>query len=478
MKKFIIIAFALMLCMALVTPAAVADIIPTKVNVNKSGNADELVVKMKWEETDADTDKAGIQIEGKPGEINAAGEFDRAASQSNVNIWAVVGNLSGTFDQIDEVYADIWHPTFTNEFATSRWAELLNEEYDEWCGSFKVEIELDTWGGSCANVSTKLTKIREALLTGNVTINWDFFNGMGITEVGPLMSGSTFAEWLAAYTTYSNPLLNGTVIQEVWRELEQCQAGVFTDYTTFNIHQPAGWYDVAVIAVDGGVPTPALCNEVEYLGVDSFIADFGSELDYGVIDFGEWETVHGDRDMLTLASPTVWNNGNTYINLNVSQDSMGMGYNVDGGSFDKWNVLYSVQMGDGSYASTHYYYHPNDPVSPEYSPGDLHPPATWAGVTEVTSQGVPSASSAEHEITIDWLLYPCHPEKINFDIIITKDLTPPEEGYSGDMTLTAENVPYEECCTRDAQGVIIDPNCPACNIDPPNTNPCQDCPQI
>jgi hypothetical protein len=359
----------------------------------------------------------------------------------------------------------MWHPVLMNDLVT---LGDTAESTVEWCGSFKHQISTSYVGGYTTEKAT-LWQIIVATRAQIVTYNLGYFAGLTpsltamtnatmptawtgfypkypATQAGwnaYIQCAMTQAEFNAAFNAYSQL---GGIWGDLWREFSQNEGALYRGSKYIENHQPAGMYTVAATAytVSGAAATP-LCNQFEFLPMLSLIADFDAShmgsLSYGSsLPINQWVTQHGDRIMLVGDdNPTVWNSGNVKMTLNVQQNDMGFGFDDDSNGFLTWDVAYRAQMGDtsgllgqGPLMS----YFPDNLIDDD---NDVNTPLAHPK----------SPNILPWNVNLGLTLYPCHPEKINFHIMVLKALV---TSYSGHMILTPAMVPYVPCYTDVSQG--------------------------
>ena len=377
MKRALAIGIALVVCLALAVPV-MANGITTEVDITAGG--DPPIVKCKWETPD-DCDPCyptyldecgdpcntpGTQVLATPGTLDTEGM--PVIGVKPVQYWAVVTHELG-MDYINKVYADVYHPDAM---------QLLNLSADpdpsgEWCGSFKYQQRLLEY--EAANNSAAIAAFQNAWDTGLVTIN------------------EAWAATLPAGVTPYDDIID---------ELEEGLAEVFMGENTLDNHQPCGTYLVEVVANNiNGLFCAPLANDMEFCCLDDFIVDF-SVVDYGSVAINVEKPVGGDDLMVgPLNKPTVWNSGNSYLNITVAQDDMGMGESSDG-----WNVHWAARLGNEDQGT-----------KMSYDPYDA-------------------------PVTLPELLIMCHPTKMDFFILVEKATQPT---YVGEMTLGCVRVPFVPC---------------------------------
>jgi hypothetical protein len=387
MKQILTIGMAIVLVMAFAIPAFAID---TDVEIDTSGNAPE--VKCAWIAEDTcddcqtscgdDCKAFGSQIAANPGEVlcDTGGNAELVIACSTVTFYAIVRDPQGIGD-INDVYADVYHPDVQQRANLS--GDVLPPE---WCGSFKYQQYMPMF--NCESVDTGWTLC-------------DIECAIALLEAAD-------ADCLVHF--------NGEYdLAEISEELIEEQAVLYVGCNEVCNHQPCGTYDVDIIANDRfGTWGMAFPIWFEMCCLDSFLVDFDVDgVDYGTVNLDTEQMVGGDADMCTPDMPTVWNNGNTYINMTVMQDDMGLGYTQGMG----WNVHYCARLGNAA-TGTKVCYEPDDKaVLPE-------------------------------------LLVMCTPTKLDFWITVEKypyNPDNPENTFEGSMTLGCEHVNFTlcgTCCTE------------------------------
>lgn len=378
MKKVLAIALALALSLVLAVPV-VAGAVTTTVTMSAGG--DPPLVKCKWETPD-DCDmyypsyedcgefayEPGTQVKPNPGTVETDGTL--TIGEKEVKFWAVVTHELG-MGHVNKVYADVYHPDVLKQLNLSG----DPAPGDEWCGSFKFQVTMPVYKES--NNPQAIAAFQDAYDHGLVTFN---------------------AAWMCA-----KDFTEAEAVADIIDELEEGMAEVFQGEDVFHNHQPCGNYTVEVTADnDQGTFCDPVVNVLEICCLDSFLFDLDT-LDYGPVGINVEKTVGGD-DIFggpPAGKPTVWNNGNTYINMNVAQDDMGFGQ-----SSGVWNVHYAARLGNES-QGTKMTYDPDDPPT-----------------------------------TLPELLVMCTPTKMDFFILVDKAEDPT---YSGILTLGCEHVDFTVC---------------------------------
>jgi hypothetical protein len=220
-----------------------------------------------------------------------------------VGYYAIITDPQGV-GHIDHVYVDVWHPNrqFKYQFELKPLG-LIGEVYD------KTQA-LQEWAHVKAHHSSLITYGE-----------WDRPEG-----------------W--------------TKDQDILDELEEEEAYLYWGTAKISYCQPAGWYTVGVMAIDGlDTWSDYLLNKFWYIPTAAVAIDFKT-VDYGEVVESVWQQVGGDKVMGTEKLPTVKNIGNTPVYFTIKQDDMGFGKTEP-----NWNVEYKARLGkDGIFTDP---YEPN-----------------------------------------------------------------------------------------------------------------------
>jgi hypothetical protein len=276
MKRLAILLLTLVLALSLAIPV-MAQPAPVITDVTvNGGNGSPPIVKCKWEYPD----------DGDPDHITPGTQFMPPVAygvDKPIEFYAVVTDPDGQLT-VDRVYADVFHPL-------SRPA-IIPE--------FKYQLEM----AREATVAGGLEEFDEAVEQGLITF----------------ASGYTAAE--------------------VRHELEQGLAWVWEGNQVMSYHQPWGDYRVQVKAYDrNNNPSLILINFFRYVAVTACEYDFTS-VSYGPVEVCTDKWVGGDTTFGTAGFPTVRNIGNTWLNVQVKQDDMGLG-----DTSGVWNVQFDARLG-------------------------------------------------------------------------------------------------------------------------------------
>lgn len=375
MKKIIAIALALVLCAAFTVPAYAIDATPTPVNVGTVITVDTTgippIVKCKWETPDADPVKPLTQVMPVPGTVTGCPTATLNIGKVQVCFYAVVTHPSG-MGAVSGVYADVFHP-LAKRMLNNTPLPGTPDSTTEWCGSFKYQVQLDPY--LVNENAAAVAEIQAAYDAGLITFNPDYD------------------------------------IDEVKYEIMQDEAELFKACEYLHNHQPAGCYTVEVSAVNtAGTWSPILINCMEWLPLNSFIADFSS-VNYSPVSLNVHKWVGGDADMCTPLKPTVWNNGNTYLDIQVAQDDAGFGM-----ASGVWNVHWDARMGNSDVGAIINY----DPF------------------------GYKGASPTNADFhSLQRVLVMCTPTKLDFSILVEKN--PKGNSYSGTLWVRSVVVPFVSC---------------------------------
>jgi len=368
MKKILVLVLAVVLCAAFTVPVFAADV-PTTVDVVATGSAP--FVKCKWEEgmvggVNADTSsQPGLQINQNPGTYVCNGDVP-AFTLGKVGIcYLAVVTHPISMSLVNAVYADVYHPNVKK--LTNLTGVPTSDS--EWCGSFKYELRLDPF------------------LTNDNT--------------------AAVAAFQAAYNKGLVTLEQGVTPADVIEEILQGEAELYKGCEYICTHQPAGEYTVKVWAATGAAQSNILINILTVNQLNSFLLDF-TGVSYGQVAVGFEKQIGVDTNMCTPLKPTVWNNGNVYINLKVMQDDAGFGQTSTQNGI-VWNVHWAARLGD-------------------------------------EQVGVKVAYDPFTTVTLPNVLVMCTPAKLDFFILIDKAISGPKV-YSGAMTITSVVVPFGVCAT-------------------------------
>jgi hypothetical protein len=310
---------------------------PTAVTLQGGGSSDPAIIKAKWETPDDDFTLPLSQIAPTPGSVR------------EVTFHAVVKKGTGT---IDNTWAEVYHPD----------------------GTYKWEVLLTSVGeGTAINLWNQITGTNVEAVTFNIPYFTQLYGYEPTVE---------------------------EMVANILTELQQHDT-LYRGSADLSYCQPAGWYTVAAIAHDNAYGWCApLWNHFWYIPFAAFESDF-TEVNWGIIQSGQTEWVDGDYSMSTPSAPTLRNIGNCPINLNITNDDMGFGWDT---LLEHWNVYYDVRLG-----------HTVGPVSYEPMPALGHPGNIG---TDIPGGPIPL----------------CTEEKIDFSIHIRKATQGSGSGY---LTLTA-----------------------------------------
>ncbi len=377
-KTMLAIMMALLLCAAFAVPVYA---VTTEVTVTADGVAP--IIKCKWETPDsADTAHATAGTQVAP----AAGTFNPTTGEQTIGCvdvyyWAVVTHPLG-MGAISGVYAEVFHPE-----AQARVNITGEPVTDVWCGSFKYQVELVEF--TPANNANQIAKFQDALDDGLVTLNGTYWTADGFD------------------CDDDGDIDNDDFICDIIDQLNQGEAELYRGIEELCNHQPAGDYSVDYQAAAGSSLSTIVNNTMTFAEMSSFLIDF-TAVNYGqvAVDIHKW--VGGDALLNTPDKPTVWNNGNTYLALSVTQDDAGFGQRSVGG-VPTWNVHWDARLGPER---------PGGNVN--YDPF-VDPPADIPGI-----------------------LVMCTPTKLDYSILVEK-APDGAKVYSGEMTLTSTKVDFTGC---------------------------------
>jgi Leucine-rich repeat (LRR) protein len=337
----------------------------------QSGSGSSPLVKAMWESTDNSPNSES----GDPGHSSYADPLltqvaPNAGFQAKtpVNFWAVVTDPAG-IGNLGNIYADVYYPASGADPGPSN--------------SLKFEVQLTQIIPNGPN-STALADFNAAYAAQMVEVN-------------------------ANTPTFAYPIgSSATQVGDIQEEIIQGTANLYEGTYYFDNCELTGNYPVVVNAVNLQNVHGTLTNTLQWLPLTSAAFDFTS-VNYGSVAVGVDKQINGDYTWNTPntgANPaTIENTGNTYLQMTVSQDDMGLGSNLVNG-VTTWNVFYDARMGDGTLGGF-----PNNGIL-TYQPN-------------VTT-------------TLPQILKLCALDKIDFSITVVKDpSTGTNHSYSGTMTLGA-----------------------------------------
>jgi hypothetical protein len=280
--------------------------------------------------------------------------------------WAVVTHPLG-ISNVTGVYADVFHPN------VKQLNNIVGTQVDAlWCGNLKYQVTLVMW-------------LRDD-------------NAAAIA----LLHNATVAKLV----TYKSAMTEALVTEL----LTQGEAELYRGIENIVNCQPAGTYKVSVSAASGSTYSEAVVNYFEFLKLKSFVVDF-TAVNYGDVAVGNRKQIGGDTNLGTADKATIWNNGNTYLNIKVTQNDAGFGQRSVGGQ-PVWNVHWDARLGPERQAE------PNN------------------GAVLYDPNAAP--------VVIPGVLVMCTPTKLDFSILVDK--APQGAGtYTGTMTLSSVEVPFIPC---------------------------------
>jgi len=301
MKKFLVVALALVLSLALAAPVMANGGHESDVTLLGQGQGGPPVVMCKWETPDT----------GDTGHLTPGTQVDPPLvwqEYEDITYWAVVFDPEGS-GNIDAVYVDVNHPD----------EPPLN-------GSFKYQEELTSMSSKSATWAT--TQFETAWNNGLVHVVSD--------NVG-------------------NPLYSYT---DIWKKLNQEPGKLYRvisgDPNGLYYEQPAGDYEVIIKAVDKQGLFTELSNDMEYVAVTMVEVDF-TTFSFGSLATGSHKLVDGDTTFVTPAEPageeplngaTVRNIGNTLAYVTVYETDLYDEFDTPlGKTGDNWNVQYDARLG-------------------------------------------------------------------------------------------------------------------------------------
>jgi hypothetical protein len=365
-KKLIAVAIAILIVMAFSMPALAATppaSLGTSVTVI-SGNGAAPVVKALWESDGTLTDPPTPTVEsGDAGHTTLGVQIAPNLgfqAKKYVTIYAIVTDLAGV-GNITHVYADVLNPD----------------------RSLKFEVELTRHG------TDDFAK--------------DVFDAA--YAAGPQSSpifGMTTLNVNAIDPSYNVPITK----TDIETELDQQLAVKYWGTYYFDNCQLAGRYPVVINAFNNQAQVGSFEGWMDWTQLTAADFDFNS-IAYGNVALGVHKQVGGDRvwNSPVAAAPipnkaTIANAGNTYLNMTVKEDDMGLGQTMINGQ-TVWNVHYDFRLGDGD---------PNQPNQGFVN----YDPAVAKGGNLAGASSIPSMQ----------ILKLCSIEKVDFSIQVDKDLTP------------------------------------------------------
>jgi len=302
MKKYAQLGFIVLLLALMVTlPVAAAQTsIVTSVNV-LTGTGTPPVILAKWETDATSSLEDGDVTHQTPGsQFNPPGTFQ---GTKTIYYYAIVTDAQGP-DVIDEVFAEVWHPTGPG------------------VGEYKYQIrfkKMDKWEGIEA-----LKKVFDP--TKSLDLNL-------ITDICDAQCGASVRAPTPECTDL--PLA-----------LYKDQARVWIGEAEINYHQMDGNYFVDVYAEKpGDIRSASLWNTFYYNPLTAVEYDF-TNVDYGDVSQNVNKWVMGNREFADQGDgmPTARNIGNTRANFIINQDHMGFGYEY--GMVP--NVMFDARLGHNS----------------------------------------------------------------------------------------------------------------------------------
>lgn len=184
-------------------------------------------------------------------------------------------------------------------------------------------------------------------------------------------------------------------------ELMKETAAVYCGEKVLSYEDPSGDYRVVVMGQDKNGMSGTLENTFKYLPLTAFETDF-TAINYGNVKLNTHKIINGNLTFNPAdGMATVRNVGNTRLAMKVMQDDMGLGM-----TDTTWNVKYDGRV--GSSASFISYY-----------------PNVWK--------------------TLNNQMDLSETNEMDFSIDITKFPFPPQNSYTGNMTLGASSVSHLTC---------------------------------
>ena len=234
-------------------------------------------------------------------------------------------------------------------------------------------------------------------------------NGPNSAALSDFMAANAahMVEINANIPTFGYPIgSSATQVGDIEEELIQGTANLYFGTYYFDNCELAGNYPVNINAVNLQNVHGTLGNILQWLPLTAAEFDFDA-VNYGQVAIGVDKQINGDYTWnipTTGANPaTIANTGNTYLQMTITQNDMGLGSTQVNGVTTS-NVYYDARMGDGSLGGF-----PNSGI--------------------VTYQ--PNVTT-----TLPQILKLCSLDKIDFSITVVKDpSTGTNHSYSGTMTL-------------------------------------------
>ena len=372
-KAFAAILLAMLLAVSFAIPvfASVAGV-GTSVQVN-SGNSSPPFVKCMWESTDGSPSAESgdpSHVVYPDSKLTQVAPIPGFQAKTPVNFWAVVTDPAGV-KNLASIYADVYYP------ASGTTDPGKN-------GDLKFEVQLTLWvPNGPDSIASKCFDLANA--AHMVTIN-------------------------SATPTFVYPIgaPSATQVGDIEEELDQRSAALYEGTYYFDNCELTGDYPVMINAVNQQNVHGTLNNTLQWIPLTAADFDFNA-VNYGTVAIGVDKQINGDYTWNlpeTGANPaTIMNMGNTYLQMTVKQDDMGLG-STEVNGVRTWNVFYDARMGDGSLGGFGY----NGIVT--YNPNTT--------------------------VTLPQILKLCALDKIDFSITVVKDpSTGTNHSYSGTMTLGA-----------------------------------------
>ncbi len=139
--------------------------------------------------------------------------------------------------------------------------------------------------------------------------------------------------------------------------LENGQAQIYCQETNLAYNDPAGNYQVKILATDSlANQSPIFNNSFKYLELTAYSVDFDN-INYGPVQQYTPKIIAGNMTFETprqANSATIRNVGNTRMSLIVEQNDFGLGM-----TNNNWNVSYQARVGDSDFIN----YTPNTPTA-------------------------------------------------------------------------------------------------------------------
>lgn len=375
MKKLLAIAIAIIAILVMAVPAMATGPQPptptpivtvsTGVTVSSATGQGTLpdppLVKAQWEHNaQSQTNPDGLTTEtGDPAHLVFGPQIAPVLGPPGTKTYIVFAAIvtAPSLQDIENVYADVYYP-----------ASGSTDPGDN--GDLKFEVALDRIVDPAPSKA-----YFDAAYTANLTtIN----------------------------TSATDPKYGVNVSKEdIDTELDQDLAVKYWGIWYFDTCQLAGTYRVDINALDCYGQIGTLTSYMDWVAVTAGAIDF-SNVNYGIVHTNRDVQIPGDALMTSPGLPTIENQGNTYLQMTVKQDDMGLDK-----TSGQWNVRYDARLGDGSVggigADANGWIH--------YSPAAIKGDAVGLALASPT--------------IVPQILKLCSDVKVDFSINVFKDLTAP-----------------------------------------------------